>query len=47
MKRKAELVGLDGWKYYYGLVAKKVEGKVGLREGGWLVWDLGDFENLI
>lgn len=44
LERKAELVGLDGWKKYYGLVAKSVEGKEGLREEGWLVWDLEDFE---
>ncbi|RLF01596.1 MAG: DUF234 domain-containing protein, partial [Thermoprotei archaeon] len=31
----------------YGLVAKKVEGKDGLMEEGFLVWDLEDFERLI
>ncbi|WP_457750789.1 hypothetical protein [Thermococcus sp.] len=44
---KAGLVGLDGLEKSYGLVAKKVEGKVELREEGPLVWDFGDFENLI
>ncbi|ASJ00307.1 ATP-binding protein [Thermococcus gorgonarius] len=46
-ERKAGLVGLEDWKKSYGLVAKKVEGKEGLREEGFLVWDLADFERLI
>jgi len=45
LKRKAELVGLDGWESFYGLVAKRAEGKGEMREGDWLVWDLKDFEN--
>jgi len=44
LKRKAELVGLEGWERFYGLVAKKVEGKEELRDKGHLVWDLEDFE---
>ncbi|RLF26041.1 MAG: ATP-binding protein [Thermoplasmata archaeon] len=44
LERKAELVRLDDWEKSYGLVAKGVEGKEELREGGRLVWDLGDFE---
>ncbi len=47
LERKAELTGLDGWEKSYGLVAKSVEGKEELRDDGWLVWDLGDFERLI
>ncbi len=47
LERKSELVGLDGWEKWYGLVAKRVEEKERLREEGWLVWDLGDFESLI
>ncbi|ASJ08579.1 ATPase [Thermococcus siculi] len=43
LKRKAELVGLDSWEHYYGIVAKDVGGKEGLREEGFLVFDLGDF----
>jgi len=43
LERKAELVGLDGWEKSYGLVAKSVEGKEGLRKEGWVVWGLGDF----
>ncbi|WP_087038080.1 ATP-binding protein [Thermococcus litoralis] len=46
LERKAELVGLDEWEKYYGLVAKRVEGKGELREEGWQVWDLRDFERL-
>jgi AAA+ ATPase superfamily predicted ATPase len=46
LKRKAELVGLAGWEKDYGLIAKRVKGKEGLRGGGWLLWDLKDFERL-
>lgn len=46
LERKAELVGLEEWEKYYGLVAKRVEGKGELREEGWQVWDLRDFERL-
>lgn len=41
------LVGLEGWGKFYGLIARDVEGKETLREEGWLVWDLEDFERLI
>jgi AAA+ ATPase superfamily predicted ATPase len=44
LERKAELVGLEGRKEYYGVVARSVEGKKRLRDEGWLVWDLRDFE---
>lgn len=44
LERKVELVSLEGWEKHYGLIAKSVEGKEGLREDCWLVWDLGDFE---
>ena len=47
LERKGELVGLEGWEESYGLVAKRVEGKVGLRRESWQVWDLEDFERLI
>ncbi|WP_048055391.1 ATP-binding protein [Pyrococcus sp. NA2] len=47
LERKSELVGLESWKKSYGLVGKRVEGKEGLREEGWLVWDLEEFEGLI
>ncbi|ASJ13531.1 hypothetical protein A3L14_06615 [Thermococcus thioreducens] len=47
LERKAELVGLDEWGKHYGLVAKGVDGKELLREDGWLVWNLEDFERLI
>jgi len=47
LKRKAEPTGLRDWEKGYGLVAKKVEGKEALRDKGWLVWDLEDFERLI
>ncbi|MDK2915076.1 MAG: uncharacterized protein PWQ79_1991, partial [Thermococcaceae archaeon] len=43
LERKAELLGLEDWENYYGLMAKRVERKESLRKEGWLVWDLGDF----
>lgn len=43
LKRKGELVGLEDYESYYGLVAKSIEGKEKLREEGPLVWDLRDF----
>ncbi|WP_461864059.1 DUF234 domain-containing protein, partial [Thermococcus sp.] len=46
LKRKAELVGMEGWEKSYGLVAKKVEDKEELGAEGWLVWDLEDFNGL-
>ncbi len=47
LERKSELVGLEGWEKFYGLIARNVEGKETLREEGFLVWDLKDFERLI
>ena len=44
LERKAELVGLEGWEEFYGLVARSIEEKVRLREEGFLAWDLEDFE---
>ena len=44
LERKAELVGLEGWERFYGLVAKSVEGKERLRSEGFLIWDLDDFK---
>ena len=44
LERKSELVGLESWEKGYGLVAKEVKDKERLREEGWLVWDLGDFD---
>ncbi|AEC52308.1 hypothetical protein PNA2_1393 [Pyrococcus sp. NA2] len=46
LMKKAQLVGLDNWKEYYGLIGKKIHGKKELRSEGWLVWDLEDFEAL-
>ena len=47
LEKKSELVGLDRWEKWYGLVAKDIEGKEELRTEGYLAWDLGDFESLI
>jgi len=46
LERKSELVGLEGWEHFYGLVAKEVKNKETLRGEGWLLWDLEDFEKL-
>ncbi|AHF80571.1 dexx-box ATPase [Thermococcus paralvinellae] len=43
LEKKTELVGLEGWKHHYGLIAKNVERKEKLREDGFHVWDLEDF----
>ncbi|AHF80375.1 ATP-binding protein [Thermococcus paralvinellae] len=47
LEMKSELVGLEGWEKFYGLIARDVEGNEKLREKGWLVWDLGDFESVL
>ncbi|NJF26019.1 ATP-binding protein [Thermococcus sp. Bubb.Bath] len=44
LMRKSGLVGLDGWEGSYGLIARGITGKKTLREEGYLVWDLKDFE---
>lgn len=46
LERKSELVGLEGWEHFYGLVAKEVKNKETLRGEGRLLWDLEDFEKL-
>ncbi len=43
--RKSGLLGLEGWKLYFGLVARRIDGKEELREEI-LVWDLMDMEAL-
>ncbi|AMQ18723.1 ATP-binding protein [Thermococcus peptonophilus] len=43
LERKAELVGLEDWERSYGLIAKGIDGKDGLREESFLVWDLKEF----
>jgi len=47
LEMKSELVGLNEWEKFYGLVAKSLEGKGELRAEGFSVWDLGDFKRLI
>jgi AAA+ ATPase superfamily predicted ATPase len=44
LMRKSVLLGLDSWERDYGLIARRVAGKEGLNEEGFLVWDLEDFE---
>ncbi|GAB6101321.1 ATP-binding protein [Thermococcus atlanticus] len=44
LERKSGLVGLDDLEKSYGLVAKSVDGKEGLRAEGYLVWDLEDLD---
>ncbi|USS41670.1 ATP-binding protein [Thermococcus aggregans] len=46
LERKVKLIGLEEWENFYGLVAKRIRGKEGLRDEGWLVWDLKDFKEV-
>jgi len=46
LERKAELVELEEWEHYYGIVAKGIKGREKLKEEGQLVWDLRDFDDL-
>lgn len=45
LERKSKVMRLDGWEKYYGLVAKSIKNKEGLKEN-LLIWDLRDFEKL-
>ncbi|NJD99757.1 ATP-binding protein [Thermococcus sp. LS1] len=47
LERKSELVGLEGWEHYYGLISKEIRNKKALKDESWVVWDLEDFERLI
>ncbi|ALM74259.1 ATP-binding protein [Thermococcus barophilus] len=47
LERKSELVGLENWERFYGIVAKSIEKKEKLMVEGFLLWDLADFERLI
>ncbi|EEB74157.1 ATP-binding protein [Thermococcus sp. AM4] len=42
LEGKAELVRFDG-KFRFGIIARSVEGKEGLRKKCYLIWDLEDF----
>ncbi|CUX77920.1 archaeal ATPase, fused to C-terminal DUF234 domain [Thermococcus chitonophagus] len=46
LRRKSELIEMEEWERFYGLITKEVKGKEKLQEDGWLVWDLGDFRGL-
>ncbi|AEK72337.1 DEXX-box atpase [Thermococcus sp. 4557] len=46
VKRKAGLVGLNGWEENYGIVARRIEGKDSLRDKGYFAWDLEDFRRI-
>ncbi|HII60977.1 ATP-binding protein [Pyrococcus horikoshii] len=47
LEKKSMLINLDGWIKDYGVIARRVEGKESLRDEGWLVWDLEDFNSLV
>ena len=47
LERKAKVAGFESWEELYGLIARGVEGKEGLRKEGYLIWDLEDFKKLI
>ncbi|QDA31468.1 ATP-binding protein [Thermococcus indicus] len=44
LEKKAELVGLDGWEKWYGVIAKDVEGKERINGGVFLLWDVNDLK---
>ncbi|WP_042700584.1 ATP-binding protein [Thermococcus sp. PK] len=44
LERKAELTGISG--SHFGLIGKRVEGKENLREEGYIVFDLEDFNEV-
>ena len=46
LERKAELVNLDGWEKWHGVMAKGIEGKEKLECERWLAWDLKDLEGI-
>ncbi len=46
LKEKSEMVNITGEKRHHGLIARHVEGKEKLRGEGYLVFDMGDFQEL-
>ncbi len=46
LEKKSELVGLEGWEKFYGLIIKSIERKEELIREGYLVWSLEDFKRL-
>ncbi|WP_256957757.1 ATP-binding protein [Thermococcus litoralis] len=47
LERKSELTGLEEWERFYALIAKNIEEKELLKDEGWFVWDLRDFEEIL
>ncbi|HIH73198.1 MAG: Archaeal ATPase, fused to C-terminal DUF234 domain [Thermococcales archaeon 44_46] len=47
LERKSEVTGLEKWERSYALIAKNIEEKELLKDEGWLVWDLRDFEEIL
>nr|CCE70587.1 TPA: ATPase [Pyrococcus abyssi GE5] len=45
LRRKSELIGLEGWEKHYAIVARDVQGKEDLEDNSH-IWDLRDFEEL-
>ena len=46
IKEKAQFVKLDGWRKYYGIIARKIYEKEELRKENQIVFDLTDFRTL-
>lgn len=47
LERKSELTGLEKWERFHALIAKNIEEKELLKDEGWFVWDLKDFEEIL
>jgi len=47
LERKSKLTGLEKWERFYALIAKNIEEKELLKDEGWFVWDLKDFEEIL
>ncbi len=47
LRKKAELVGLDDWIKYYGVIARSIQKKNEFKHEKQLLWDLNDFKQFI
>jgi len=47
LRKKAELVGLDDWIKYYGVIGKSIQKKNKFKHERQLLWDLNDFKQFI
>ncbi|MHA1770024.1 MAG: ATP-binding protein [Candidatus Thorarchaeota archaeon] len=47
LEDKSQFVGLDDWRKYYGIIAKKIDKVEKLNEEKWIVFALKDFETYL